>query len=119
MAPGWVAVAVRVRGALIACQDPRSMFVSPFPMAHRAQATSSMLASLDMTYLEEQSLLDYCKWMLQEELDLAEFNLISSPSKNSPSLWGKKKFDLAEARRRRRVGWLPQPEGESTWNPSR
>ena len=46
LAPGWVAV--RVRGAMIACQGPRSMSVSPFPMAHQAQATSSMLASLDM-----------------------------------------------------------------------
>ena len=79
-------------------------------MAHQAQATSSMLASLDMlpahqdvhvvpglaSYLVEQSLRDYCKWMLQEELDLAELKLISSPSKNFPSFWGKKKSDLAE-----------------------
>ena len=100
LAPGWVAV--RVRGAMIACQGPRSMSVSPFPMAHQAQATSSML---DMTYLEQHSLLDYCKWMLQEELDLAEFNLISSPSKNSPSLWGKKKFDLAEVTTSK-AGWV-------------
>ena len=106
MAPAWVAVAVRVRGAMIACQGPRSMSVSPFPMAHQAQATSSMLASLDMTYLVEHSLLDYCKWMLQEELDLAELNLISSPSKNFPSLWGKKKSDLAEVTMSKKAGWV-------------
>ena len=104
MAPGWVAVSVR--GAMIACQDPRSMFVSTFPMAHQAQATSSMLACLDMTYLVEHSLRDYCKWMLQEELDLAERNLISSPSKNFPSLWGKKKSDLAEVTMSKKAGWV-------------
>ena len=106
LALAWVAVAVRVRGAMIACQGPRSMSVSPFPMAHQAQATSSMLASLDMTYLVEHSLLDYCKWMLQEELDLAELNLISSPSKNFPSLWGKKKSDLAEVTMSKKAGWV-------------
>ena len=120
MAPAWVAVAVRVRGAMIACQGPRSMSVSPFPMAHQAQATSSMLASLDMlpahqdvhvvpglaSYLVEQSLRDYCKWMLQEELDLPELKLISSPSKNFPSLWGKKKSDLAELTMSKKAGWV-------------
>ena len=106
MAPGWVAVAVRVRGAMIACQGPRSMSVSPFPMADQAQATSSTLASLDMPYLVEHSLIDYCKWMLQEELDLAELNLISSPSKNFPSLWGKKKSDLAEVTMSKKAGWV-------------
>ena len=75
-------------------------------MAHQAQATSSMLASLDMTYLLEHSLLDYCKWMLHEELDLAELNLISSPSKNFPSLWGKKKSDLAELTMSKKAGWV-------------
>ena len=84
MAPGWVAV--RVRGAMIACQGPRSMSVNPSPMAHQAQATSSMLASLDMlpahqdvhvvpglaSHLVEQSLRDYCKWVLHDELDLVE-----------------------------------------------
>ena len=75
-------------------------------MAHQAQATSSMLASLDMTYLAEHSLLDYCKWMLQEELDLPELNLISSPSKNFPSLWGKKKSDLAELTMSKKAGWV-------------
>ena len=82
------------------------MFASPFPMAHQAQATSSMLVSLDMKYLVEQSLRDYCKWMLQEELDLAELNLISSPSKNFPSLWGKKKSDLAEVTMSKKAGWV-------------
>ena len=75
-------------------------------MAHQAQATSSMLACLDMTYLVEHSLFDYCKWMLQEELDLAELNLISSPSKNFPSLWGKKKSDLAEVTMSKKAGWV-------------
>ena len=82
------------------------MFASPFPTAHPAQATSSMLASLDMKYLVEQSLRDYCKWMLQEELDLAELNLISSPSKNFPSLCGKKKSDLAEVTMSKKAGWV-------------
>ena len=59
-----------------------------------------------MTYLVEQSLRDYCKWMLQEELDLAELNLISSPSKNFPSLWGKKKSDLAEVTMSKKAGWV-------------
>ena len=104
LAPGWVAV--RVRGAMIACQGPRSMSVSPFPMAHQAQATSSKLASLNMKYLVEQSLRDYCKWMLHEELDLAELKLISSPSKNFPSLWGKKKSDLAEVTMSKKAGWV-------------
>ena len=118
LAPGWVAV--RVRGAMIACQGPRSMSVNPFPMAHQAQATSSMLASLDMlpahqdvhvvpglaSYLVEQSLRDYCKWMLQEELDLPELKLIPSPSKNFPSLWGKKKSDLAELTMSKKAGWV-------------
>ena len=82
------------------------MFVSTFPMAHQAQATSSKLASLNMKYLVEQSLRDYCKWMLQEELDLPELNLISSPSKNFPSLWGKKKSDLAELTMSKKAGWV-------------
>ena len=81
------------------------MFVSTFPMAHQAQATSSKLASLNMKYLVEQSLRDYCKWMLHEELDLAELKLISSTSKNFPSLWGKKKSDLAEVTMSKK-GWV-------------
>jgi RNA recognition motif-containing protein len=44
--------------------------------------------------------------MLQEELDLAELNLISSPSKNFPSLWGKKKSDLAELTMSKKAGWV-------------
>ena len=58
------------------------------------------------SYLVEQSLRDYCKWMLHEDLDLPELKLISSPSKNFPSLCGKKKSDLAELTMSKKAGWV-------------